>query len=174
MKIKYKHMNTILPTYKKDNSETGCCSRFDPEPWDEKEFELQNKLFAKATTINFMHIPLNMGKKIVRMMEKIKTSKAEVDDYLFLAYDPSPWKSELYFSVSKELPETEMVRLSGHYLTKVFEGPFKDAGKWVKEMEQYIESKNQHVKKMYLSYTSCPSCAKHYGKNYVVAFAQIS
>ena len=41
-------MNTILPTYKKDNSETGCCSRFDPEPWDEKEFELQNKLFAKA------------------------------------------------------------------------------------------------------------------------------
>ena len=26
------------------DSETGCCPRFDPEPWDEKEHTWQDKL----------------------------------------------------------------------------------------------------------------------------------
>jgi hypothetical protein len=29
------------------------------------------------------------------------------------------------------------------------------------------------LKKLYFSYTTCPACAKAYGKNYVVLFAQV-
>jgi len=44
-----------LPKCNMDNSETGCCPRFDPAPWDGQEFALHERLFVRATTINFMH-----------------------------------------------------------------------------------------------------------------------
>ncbi|MCX6002853.1 MAG: hypothetical protein NTX46_00125 [Chloroflexi bacterium] len=66
-----------------------------------------------------------------------------------------------------------MATLSGTYLTKVFEGPYKDIGKWAKTMDDYVKSKGKIIKKLYFSYTTCPKCAKAYGKNYMVLFAQI-
>ena len=58
-------------------------------------------------------------------------------------------------------------------LTKVFEGPYKDVRKWCNEMKQYAQDKGKPVKKMLNYYTTCPKCAKSYGKNYVVLFAEI-
>ena len=52
-----------------ENSETGCCPRFDPEPWDEKEVTFDDKLFVKDHVTSFFHIPLNFGKVMVRNME---------------------------------------------------------------------------------------------------------
>jgi len=66
-----------------------------------------------------------------------------------------------------------MAKLSGKFLTKVFEGPYQNAGKWAVEMKDYVASKGKELKKLYFSYTTCPKCAKAYGKNYVVLFAQI-
>jgi len=52
-------------------SETGCCPRFDPVGYDEKEFILQNKMFIKYKVFCLFHIPINFGKVIVRCMEKL-------------------------------------------------------------------------------------------------------
>ena len=71
------------------------------------------------------------------------------------------------------MPDTEMVRLSGNFLAKVFEGPYHEAGKWAKEMVEFVNSQNKELKKLYFFYTTCPKCAKHYGKNYVVGFAEV-
>ena len=57
-------------------SETGCCPKFDPAPWDEKEIQWDNKLFIKDKVFCFMHIPLNFGKVIVRCLEKIEKAGA--------------------------------------------------------------------------------------------------
>ena len=157
-----------------ENSETGCCPRFNPEPWDEKEFIFDQKLFVKAKTINFLHMPLNIGPVIGKIWKKIEDAGAHSkDSFLMLSYDPSPWTGEHYLSIEKEVPGEDMVRMSGTFLSKVFEGPFKDAKKWDREMKGYVESKGESVKKIYFFYTTCPKCAKHFGKNYVVAFAQI-
>ena len=163
-----------LPKMSLDNSETGCCPKFNPEPWDEKSFVFDKKLFVKAKTRNFLHIPLNMGSVIPRTWKKIEQVGAgSKDSFLMLSYDPSPWTGEHYFSAEKEVSGEDMVSLSGTFLTKVFEGPFKDAKKWVKAMEEYVKSKGKSVKKLYFFYTTCPKCAKHFCKNYVVAFAEI-
>ena len=34
-------------------------------------------------------------------------------------------------------------------------------------------SQGQQMRKLYFFYTTCPKCIKHYGKNYVVAFAEV-
>jgi hypothetical protein len=66
-----------------------------------------------------------------------------------------------------------MVAMTGDFITKVFEGPYKNAPTWEEEMEAFVASKGQQVKKTYFFYTTCPKCAKFYGKNYVVAISEI-
>jgi hypothetical protein len=66
-----------------------------------------------------------------------------------------------------------MEKISGDFLSKVFEGPFQNAGKWLKEMNTYVRSKGKEPKKVYFFYTTCPACAKVYGKNYTVTLARV-
>lgn len=156
-----------------EGAETGCCPRFNPEPWDGKEHVWQDKLFLKDHVVSFLHIPLNFGKVIVRDMEKIQGADALMPEPLMLSDEHSSWGSDIYIAVSKEVPGAEMARISGTFLTKVFEGPFKDTGKWMREMEAFVKSRGKEAKKIYSFYTTCPACAKHYGKNYVVLVAQV-
>lgn len=167
-------MQQSLPKMNMDKSETGCCPRFDPAGWDGAEFEFLDRPFVRATTVNFMHVPLNIGSVIKRTCSKIEQAGAAPgDEFLMLSSDPSPWRGEHFFAVAKDVPGAEMVKLSGHYLTNVFEGPYRDAGKWAREMARYTESQGKQMRKLYFFYTTCPKCAKHYGKNYVVGFAEV-
>ncbi len=156
-----------------EESETGCCPRFNPEPWDEKEITWQDELFIKDKVRSFLHIPLNFGKVMVKNMEKIMAAGALAPEPLMLSDEESLWGADIYIAVSKEVPGAEMQKISGTFLTKVFEGSYKNAGKWAKEMKDYVESKGKEIKKMYFFYTTCPSCAKYYGKNYTVILAMI-
>ncbi|MFC1615897.1 hydrolase [Patescibacteria group bacterium] len=162
-----------LPKINMDKSETDCCPKFDPDPWDDKKIVFDNKQFVQANTFNLFHIPLNMGRVITKTWKAIQDAEADLDEYLMLSHDPSMWKGEHFFAVKDKVSGQKNVKLSGTYLTKVFEGPFKEAGKWVKEMEKFVESKDKKMKKLYFFYTTCPKCGKHYGKNYVVGFGQV-
>lgn len=152
---------------------TGCCEPFDPKPWEDKTIIWKNKLFVKDHVVSFLHIPLNMGQKIVRNMELIEKAKAQAKYQLMLTDEKSLWGADIYIDVTKNVAGAEMTTLSGTYLTKVFEGSYQNVGKWASEMEEYVKSKNKELKKLYFSYTTCPKCAKVYGKNYVILFAQI-
>lgn len=154
------------------DSPTGCCPPFNPEPWDEKEHLWQDKLFVKDHVRSFLHIPLNFGKVMTRNMEKISSAQALVPEPLLLSDEKSLWGADVYIAVTKDIPDSQMARLSGRFLTKVFEGPYKNIGNWIKEMEAYVDSNGKTTRKLYFFYTTCPKCAKFYGKNYVVLVAQ--
>jgi hypothetical protein len=156
-----------------ENSETGCCPRFNPEPWDEKEVTFKDRLFVKDHVTSFFHIPLNFGKVMVRNLEKIQAADALEPEPIMLSDEKSLWGSDIYIAVSRDVPGAETVKISGTFLTKVFEGPYKDVRKWIQEMKAWLESKAAKMKKMYFFYTTCPKCAKYYGKNYVVILAQV-
>ena len=153
---------------------TGCCEPFDPEPWDDKEITWNNKIFVKDHVTSFLHVPLNFGQKVVKNMKLIEAAGAKSPYQLMLTDENSLWGADIYIDVSRNVEGAQMATLSGTFLTKVFEGPYQNAGKWAQEMKEYAKSKGRELKKLYFSYTTCPKCAKAYGKNYVVLFAQIS
>lgn len=152
---------------------TGCCEPFDPVPWQDKEIVWKDKIFVKDHITSFLHIPLNTGSQITKNMKLIESAGAKALHQLMLTDENSLWRADIYIDVARDVPGAEMAKISGIFLTKVFEGPYKNAGKWAGEMAEYVKSKGKTIKKLYFSYTTCPSCAKAYGKNYVVLFAQI-
>jgi len=163
--------NKLKTLYK--DSETGCCPKFDPTPWDKKEVKFKDKLFLKDKVVSFFHIPLNMGRVITRDMEKIVKTKALTEKPLMLSDEKSVFGSDIYIEVTKSIKGANCVKMSGTFLTKVYTGPYRDMGRWVKDMHEFVSSKKKTIKKMYFFYTMCPKCAKHYGQNYTVILAEI-
>ncbi len=156
-----------------EQSETGCCPRFDPGPWDEKEITWQDKLFLKDRVRSIFHIPLNFDKVMTKNMEKIKAANALAPAPVMFTDENSLWGADVYIAVGREVPDAVIERMSGTFLSKVFEGPYKDAGRWAREMMNYVRSKGRELKKIYFFYTTCPKCAEYYGKNYTVLLAKV-
>ncbi len=168
-------MNTnALPAYDASDNPTGCCPRFKPQGWDQQDLHFKDKLFVRATTRSLFHIPLDMGGVFKRTFAAIEASGArDNDDFIVLSRDLSSWAAEHLFAVRKEVPGAAMVRLSGDYITKVFEGPFRNMPLWEKEIAQIVAGRGKRIGKTYFFYTTCPRCAKHYGRNYVVGVAEM-
>ena len=95
-------------------------------------------------------------------------------EVMILSRDLSPWKAEQLYAVSKSVPGADNVELNGSYVTKVFEGPYQNAKEWYQSLAELAKGKGKVVNKTYLFYTTCPKCAKHYGKNYTIGFAEVA
>lgn len=154
-------------------SDTGCCPRFDPAPWDGQEITWQQKRFVRDRVRSVLHIPLNFGSVLARNLKLIEAADALESPRVLLSDENSLWGSDLFIAVTKPVPGAEMTEVSGTFLTKVFEGPYRHAGAWAADMTSSVEAKGHSVKKLFFFYTTCPRCAAAYGKNFTVLLAQV-
>ena len=162
-----------LPKYDARDNPTGCCPRFDPAGWDGQDLNFADKPFITARTKSVAHVPLDMAKAFRDTFAAIERAKArDPDDFLVLSRDRSAWSAEHLFAVARDVPGYPLVRLSGDYRTAVFEGPFKRVPQWAREVELRAHTRGKTIEDLYFFYTTCPKCAKAYGKNYEVAVSK--
>ncbi len=163
-----------LPVYDMKDNETGCCPRFHPEGWSGLELHFDNKLFVRAETRSIFHIPLNYGTVFPRVQANLEAAGAfDPNDFLIMTKELSPWKEEHFFAAKRNVPGEEMTRLSGDFITKVFDGPYQEARHWHDEMKALARERGKADGAVYFFYTTCPKCSKHYGHNYVVGIAEL-
>lgn len=156
-----------------DHAPDECCARFDPDPWDEVTLDWDNRRFVKDRVTSLFHIPLNFGAVMRRSVEAIEKADAKSESMVILSDENSLWGADVYIEATKEVPGAQMATISGHFLSKVFEGPYGNMRKWFEEMKAFVEEKGSSFDKLYFYYTTCPKCAKKYDKNYVVLLARI-
>jgi hypothetical protein len=111
---------------------------------------------------------------MIKTNRLIDASEGKMVDGLCLSEQKSMWNMDLYLAVDKEIEGAENVTMSGNYMSKVYEGEYKDMGKWIEDFKKHIESKKVVMEKMLMWYTTCPKCAKKYGKNYTVLVVKYS
>lgn len=165
--MKTKNLDSLKP-------EPECCPEFNPVPWSNQEFEWESKSFIRDKVLSFYYMPLNFGAVMRRMNAKVAAAQAEVPDWLCLSEHSSKWKMNVLLAVNKEIPDASNVKLSGKFFSKVYEGPYSDTGKWTDDFKNAVHEKGLKVDKWYMWYTTCPKCAKKYGKNYVVIMGRLS
>lgn len=160
-----------------NNQTDECCPKFVPEKWDEKTLNWENKLFIRESIPTLFHIPLPsmIGKKVAKMYNLVMASKADPSkqEFLLMFRDPSPFKSELYMSVTRPVEGAENTSLSGEFETRVFDGPFNAVPKFIREMQPYLAGKAKKAKDYFVHYAYYPKCAKKYNHNYMVLFAEV-
>ncbi len=155
-----------------------CCPEFKVEKWDKKIFNWENKLFLKETSSTFFHIPFppSIGRKVMKMHGLAQKSGATIPDRseaLILFRDPSAFKSEIYYSVTKAVEGAINSMISGSFVAGVFDGPYNSIPGYIKEMEKYLKENDKIAKDYYVHYAYCPKCAKESGHNYMILFALV-
>lgn len=155
-----------------------CCPKFNPEKWDQKTFNWDNKSFIKETMGTFFHMPFPsaIAKKVGKlctMADDAKMAEAIPEDALLLFRDPSAFKSEIYLSVSGTVPGADNVSITGAFAAKVYAGPYNAVPKFIKQFNEYLATKGQTAKDYYIHYAYCPKCAKKYGDNFMIIFALV-
>lgn len=153
--------------------EAICCPKLDPILWEDKILDWDNKKFIKDKVCTFFFMPLNFGSVMKRLDVQVRGANASMPDWLCLSDHTSKWNMNVYLAVDKDIPGAENITLSGKFYSRVYEGPFKDTAKWCKDFEEKAKTKGLTVKKWYMWYTTCPKCAKKYGKNYVVIVGKV-
>jgi hypothetical protein len=164
-----------------NNQNDECCPEFSLEKWDKKTFNWDNKQFIKETIPTLFHVPFPsmIGKKITKMMDlatranKIDSKKDEV---LILFQDPSAFRSNIYISVTGDVPGANNVKISGTFIARVYDGSYNEIIKFVKDMNAYLEKEGKKIPpndEYYIHYAYCPKCAQKFGHNYMILFAKI-
>lgn len=165
-------MTTTTTENRASVAPTGCCPPFDPSTYDGREVVWRDKLFVKEHAHAILHVPVDMGKVITRAKAKIDAAGASPEHPLMLS-DDHLFGSDLYIEVTRAVPGLANVTISGDFMCKVFDGPYHDAPKWVDTMKWVVATEGRTLKRIYFAYTTCPGCAKVYGHNYVVLFAEV-
>ncbi len=158
---------------KENETSTTCCPPFDPALWDDKLIEWNNKKFIKDSVLTLFYMPITFGKVMKRLDRKVSSANATIPDWLCLSDHTSKWNMDVYLAIDKEIPDENLVTFSGKFYSKVYEGALKETAKWCKDYEAVVKSKGLNIKKWYMWYTTCPKCAKKYGKNYVAIVAEV-
>lgn len=111
---------------------TGCCPPFDPTPWRDATIEWKDHRFVKDHVHSFFHVPIDMGAKVVRNKTLIDAAHASPEHPLMLCDETSPWGSDIFIEVEKDVPGARMATLSGRFRTRVYDGSFSEAGRWAR------------------------------------------
>ena len=156
-----------------DAREFECCPPFDPAPWDDKMITWEEKPFIKDKVFTLFYMPVNFGAAMKRLNERVEKANAKMPDWLCLSDHTSKWNMDLLLAVDKEIPGTENIKLSGIFYSRVYEGNFNETGKWCADYELKATERGVKIDKMFMWYTTCPKCAKKYGKNYTVIISKI-
>lgn len=106
-------------------------------------------------------------------VERVGAGAPEKEDTLILFRDPTPFKGEIYISVEKDVPTENNVVISGSFVSRVFDGGYNAIPKFVKIMDEYLTKIGKKAKDYYIHYAYCPKCAKKFGHNYMILFAEI-
>lgn len=155
-------------------NQTVCCEQFNPDPWNKKKFEWKAKPFIKGRVFTFLYMPINFGGVITRLMKKIDSAGGEVPLGMSLSDHTSMWNMDLYVAVDKPIEGAENATLTGTYISKVYEGDFKNIGKWCIQFTEYVKNEgHKRIIQWLMWYTTCPACAKKWGKNYVVIIGKV-
>lgn len=150
-----------------------CCPKFDPAPWDGKVIEWKNKKFIKDSVFTLFYMPVNFGSVMRKLDRKVRQADAEIPDWMGLSDHTSKWNMDIYLAVNKDIGGENNITMNGTFVSKVFEGPYRETGAWQKEFASWCETQSFKTVKNYMWYTTCPKCAKKYEKNYVVFISEI-
>src|SRR5512145_855964 len=140
----------MKPNDMKEKDKAVCCPPFEPASWEDKLMEWKDKRFIKDSVFTMFYMPITFGKVMKRLNKKVTAANATMPDWLCLSDHTSKWNMDVYLAVDKEIPNASNVTLSGKLYSKVYEGNFKDTGKWCSDFESVIKTKGLGINKWFM------------------------
>ncbi|WP_432798804.1 hydrolase [Poriferisphaera sp. WC338] len=162
-------------------NEAVCCPEYVVGSLADQVLEWNEKVFVKDRVRCLFHIPLNFSAVMKRSGRPLIDAGLWQNQMLVLSDEKSNWYSDVYIELEEdegvETPplhaKASRAKFSGKFVTKECEGPYQKAHVWAKDFRDELEAKGIQVNRILFNYRTCPKCAKKYGKNWIVLFAEV-
>lgn len=155
-----------------------CCPEVDPSSWQDKTTSWQRKPFLVQRISQLFHMPLPgaYAKAIGALWTEAQRSgiAPKQEDCFMLTRDISAWKAEILLAVTESKAGLDMHELNGEFASRVYDGPFKKIPDYLKDMQEWLAKEGKTAREYFFHYPYCPDCAKKYGHNWIVIFAQLA
>ena len=151
-----------------------CCPKLIKGDWDKKEVQWKEKPFYKTKYYSLFHIPINFGGVVRKAMEEITSRGLDEEPVMMFSKEDSMFSATLLISLRRDAKDLETVKLSGRYISMIFENGYRQTSKWVGEVRRYVEGQGKVAKELLFWYVTCPRCAKKYGKTQTVIFTKVA
>jgi len=79
----------------------------------------------------------------MKRVEDSNKMAEDKEDVLLLFTDLHPFRSDMYLSVTDDVPEAKNTTISGTFIAKVFDGAYKDIPIFFKEMVSYLNKQDK-------------------------------
>ena len=150
-----------------------CCKILSSSEWDKKEIVWRDKPFLKSHYFAFLHVPVNLGAKIVASMRKIKEAGLGAEQ-MMLSRNDGMWGADMLIPIKNKTDIFDIEVITGRFFTRLFDGHYGDMGKWIRETRIWSRGKGFEPDEFIFWYATCPKCAKKRGdKVQVVVFAKV-
>jgi len=150
-----------------------CCKIISPAEWDKKEIVWRDKPFLKSRYFAFLHVPVNIGKKITEGMKKIEEAGLQMEQ-MVLSKNDGWFGADILIPIKTKTDIFEMEMITGRFLTRLYDGHYGDMRKWIRETRAWCREKGFEPEEYIFWYATCPKCAKKRGdKAQVVVFAKV-
>ena len=168
-----------------------CCKILSPAEWDKKEIVWRDKPFLKSHYFAFLHVPVNIGKKITEGMKKIEEAGLQAEQ-MVLSKNDGWFGADILIPIKTKTDIFEVELITGRFLTRLFDGHYGDMRKWIRETRSWCREKQSlaagrekqslaagrekglEPEEFIFWYATCPKCAKKRGdKAQVVVFAKV-
>ena len=156
------------------SSQEKCCPRLEAGDWDKQRVEWRDKTFYKTKYRTLFHIPLNIGSVLTRAMKDVEGRGIGEDPELMLSLEDSLFSSTLLLSIAEAPQDLPVERVSGTFVTRLFEGSYRNVKRWCDEVRQSLRDEGHEAQRLLFWYVTCPRCAKKYGGAQTVIFAQVA
>lgn len=160
---------------KKANMPDICCKDIDISKWRLKKLVWKRKPFYVVKYGSFFHIPIGIGKAMVKGMETVSKKYSTPYPELWLSKETGLFSAKMMFAVDNaSTSDPDIEELTGTFVTRGFQGPYKSMGNFIRVfIEQVRQKYGKKPSELYFWYANCPKCAKKQGGPKIVIFGRI-
>lgn len=137
-----------------------CCPLLEPQKWNDVQHIWNKKPswwkpFPRSFTYPFQE---RMRKQSRGCGSELKMRALRRSRMTFCCWpnDPTAFESELYMSLTAEVPGGRNEKFTGTFHSRVFEGRYGDIIKFVNQTEQSLDANKMIAKKHYIYFPNCP------------------
>jgi hypothetical protein len=153
------------------------CPVLDAADWDLKKHVWEQRAFYRTKHFLFCHIPIGIGGAIKKGFERSKRNGYTISPpYMMLDVETGLFTAEMLIAI-EEIPKNDpdvVVWEPTTLYSKLYHGPFKNLGREVKLLNDFVEkNESKQPEKLYSWVSNCPKCWKTQGGPTTVLFARI-
>ena len=165
--------NQIISNMTKYNFEKEIYwTKFNAALWDENIFEWKRKNLSKTRYLQFF-TPEIFGSVLKKPDKQIRNKNAVIPDNTGISDHTLKLNMDIYIAVDKEIPGGQNTTMSGTFVSKFTKDHPVIPKSGTKISLRVAKLRDIKTDKIFMWFTTCPKCAKKYGKNYVVFWLKL-